>query len=187
MVDFTDPEVHFKSNPGYTRGYFIIRSYFKIIYVNFISFSLCPLSLMLYSFSAFSISWRRLVFCSCSCLLVSFWVWSQELLSRGCTPGVDQVRCWSTSAAHLAHLSGSVKCWAEHCLWGFFPRWKCCICSMLHRNQSVTQSSDSSRHFAFLGLCETFLHVSTCQTMGVIFFTHPATFVATAPKTKAAK
>lgn len=103
------------SNPGYTRGYFfdILRSDFKIIYVNFISFSLCPLSLVL-----FSISWRRLAFCSCSCLLVS-WVWSQELLSRGCTPGVDQVRCWSTSAAHLAHLSGSVKCWAEHCLWGF--------------------------------------------------------------------
>lgn len=53
MVDFTDPEVHFSSNPGYTRGYSfdILRSDFKIIYVNFISFSLCPLSLVLFSIS----------------------------------------------------------------------------------------------------------------------------------------
>lgn len=117
-------QIHFKFKPWIYSGTFlwmvlsnlILRWDFKIIYVNFIGFPRCPLILVLFSLSAFFIGWRRVVFCS---MLVSFWVWSRELLSRECTPGVDQVRCWSTSAAHLAHLSGSVQRWAEHCLWGF--------------------------------------------------------------------
>lgn len=90
----------------------------------------------------------------------------EQRVHTGCWPGQMLVHLCSTSGPSFWICE--VSSWTLFV--GIFPRCKRCICSMLHWNQSVTQSSDSSRHFAFLGLCKTFLHVSTCQTMGVIFF-----------------